>query len=322
MAGENVVAVRGVPEIRSHPLDVLIAELAERQHGVVALVQLLELGLSERAVRARVAAGRLRRIHRGVYAVGHASLNAHGRWLAAVLACGEGAVLSHRSAAALHGLRPSAAPRIEVTVPRRVPGQRRGIVVRGRSGLAAPDVTDREGIPCTSIARTLLDIAERLDDDAVTKACTRAEQLHIFNGRAIAELLARNPGARGTARLRRVLARLDPRAAWTKEELERRFLLLCRSSGLPAPLINASIPLEGRKFVPDFFWPAQRLIAETDGFETHGTRQAFEDDRRRDQLLDAAGYRTLRFTWRQLRDEPERVAATLRRRLEPAAAFG
>lgn len=134
--------------------------------------------------------------------------------------------------------------------------------------------------------------------------------------------MARNPGARGTARLRRVLARLDPCAAWTREELERRFLLLCRSSGLPAPLVNASIPIEGREFVPDFFWPAQRLIAETDGFETHGTRQAFEDDRRRDQLLDAAGYRTLRFTWRQLRDEPERVAATLRRRLEPATPFG
>jgi Protein of unknown function (DUF559)/Transcriptional regulator, AbiEi antitoxin/AbiEi antitoxin C-terminal domain len=318
MPGENVIAARGVPEIRAHPLDLLIAELADRQHGAVALLQLLELGLSERAVRARVAVGRLHRIHRGVYAVGRASLTAYGRWMAAVLACGQGAVLSHRSAAALHGIRPSASQRIDVTVPRRVPGQRRGISVRARSSLAASDVAQVGGIPCTSVARTILDLAESHDDESVARAITRSEQLRTYDDRVISQLLARNPGARGTARLRRVLARLDPRAGRTREELERRFLLLCRSSGLPAPLVNAPIALDDHTFVADFLWPAERLIAETDGYETHGTREAFERDRRRDQLLDAAGYRTLRFTWRQLRDEPNRIADTLRHRLDRA----
>jgi predicted transcriptional regulator of viral defense system len=303
--------------MRLHPLDVLIAELADRQHGVVALIQLLELGLSERAVRARVAAGRLHRVYRAVYAVGRSSLTARGRWMAAVLACGSGAVLSHRSAAALIGLRPSASSRTEVTVPRRASRARsvRGIVVCGRPKLSAADVGVNEGIPCTSFARTLLDLAERLDDDAVTKACTRAEQLRIYDQTAIDDALARNPGARGTARLKRVTTALDLSAAWTKEELEWRFLLLCRSYDLPPPLVNYPIDLPGQTYVADFLWPSHRLIAETDGYETHGTREAFEADRLRDQLLDTAGYRTLRFTWRQVRDEPARIAATLRHRL-------
>jgi hypothetical protein len=182
--------------------------------------------------------------------------------------------------------------------------------------MAARDVTSWEGIPCTSVARTLLDLAELLDDDAVARACTRAEQLRVFDAQAIDELLERNPGARGTRRLRRVTGRLGPGSPWTREELERRFLFLCRSFGLPTPLVNASIAVGDHTFVPDFLWPAARLIAETDGFETHGTRAAFESDRRRDQLLDAAGYRTLRFTWRQIRDEPDRVAHTLRGRLD------
>jgi hypothetical protein len=197
--------------MRSHRLEAQIVELAECQHGVVALGQLLELGLSARAVRGRVSAGRLHRIHRGVYALGRPSLTAHGRWMGAALACGPGAALSHRSAAALVGLRPSASVRIEVTVPR--PASRghsiRGIVV--------------------------CDLCERLDDDAVAKAITRAEQLRLFDQQAIDELLERNHGARGTARLRRVTNELDPRTEHTRQELERRFLLLCRNSGLPAP---------------------------------------------------------------------------------------
>ena len=321
MAGETAIAATGVPELRLHPLDVLIAQLADRQHGVVALVQLVELGLSERAVRARVAAGRLHRVYRGVYAIGRSSLTAHGRWMAAVLACGSGAVLSHRSAAALVGLRPSASARIEVTVPRRASrsGSVRGIIVCGRPTLSPPDVTVGDCIPCASVARILLDLAERLDDNAVTKACTRAEQLRIYDQTAIDDLLSRNPGARGTARLERVTIALDPCVAWTKEELERRFLLLCRSYDLPIPLVNTPMRLADQTFEPDFLWPAQRLIVETDGYATHGTREAFEGDRRRDQLLDAAGYRTLRFTWRQLRDEPARVAETLRRRVGGSA---
>jgi hypothetical protein len=192
------------------------------------------------------------------------------------------------------------------------------IVLCGRPALSVLDTDVCDGIPCVSVARIVLDLSERLDDDVVARAITRAEQLRVFDQQAIDELLERNPGARGTLRLQRVLARLDARSMWTREELERRFLLLCRSSGLPAPLVNASIALDDHTFVPDFLWPVQRLIAETDGYETHRTREAFEGDRRRDQLLDAAGYRTLRFTWRQLRDEPNRVAQTLRAALDRA----
>jgi hypothetical protein len=315
MTGEITIPATLVPQSCSRPIgkpiDHAIAELAKGQHGVVALWQLVALGLSARAVRARVAAGRLHRIHRGVYAVGHALLSARGRWTAAVLACGRGAVLSHRSAAALQDLRPSASTSIEVVVPRRRSSSPTGIVVRCRSGLADADMTVAHDIPCTSFARTALDLAAVLDDVGVEKVCDRAEQLRLFDLRAIEDVLTRNPGARGAGRLRRVLTRLHPQGPRTRLELERRFLRLCRLARLPIPLVNEWVQLDGPGFLGDFVWPRERLIVETDGSETHLTRRAFEDDRRRDQLLAVAGYRTLRFTWRQVTAEPERVARTV-----------
>jgi hypothetical protein len=158
-------------------LDRAIAAIAGRQHGVVSLEQLRALTLSDRAVRGRVVAGRLHSLHEGVYAVGHTSLTPEGRWMAAVLACGEGAVLSHRSAAILWGLREGGGPRVEVTSRRRVGRTREGILVHWRPGLDASDMTARDGIPCTSVARTLLDLAEALTPDGVERACSRAEAL-------------------------------------------------------------------------------------------------------------------------------------------------
>jgi hypothetical protein len=311
MTRERSIAPATLTQLTTRGVDVEIAALADRQHGVVPLAQLVALGLGPSAVRERVRAGRLHRIHRGVYSVGYSSLTAEGRWMAAVLACGEGAVLSHRSAAILWGLREGGGPRVEVTSRRRVGRTRAGILVHWRAGLDASDLTARDGIPCTSVARTLLDLAEALAPDGVERACARAEVLRLFDRRALDELLARSVGRRGTRRLREVLGRLDPRSALTRSEIERLFLGLCRDFGLRTPLVNDWVELDGSGFQPDFLWPDERLIVETDGGAVHQTRRAFEDDRRRDQLLAVAGYRTLRFTWRQVTYEPARVALTV-----------
>ncbi len=297
------VATRGV--------DVAIAALAAHQHGVVSLPQLGLLGLSASAVRERVRVGRLHGVHRGVYAVGYPSLTGRGHWMAAVLACGDGAVLSHRSAGILWGFREGGGPSVEVTAARRTGRTRAGIRVHWRPWLTTVDVTACDGVPCTSVALTLLDLASVLRAEALEKACDRAEHLRLFDVRTIEELLTRVAGGRGTRRLREVLRGLDPQSALTRTEIERIFLALCRAHSLPRPVVNGWIQLNEIAFSPDFLWPAAKLIVETDGARTHLTKKAFEADRRRDQLLAEAGYTTLRFTWRQVTKEPVRVARTI-----------
>ena len=291
-----------MPESSTRPegLEGAIAELAGRQHGVVAVSQLVGLGLQARAVSARVKAGRLHRVHTGVYAVGHQLLTAEGRWMAAVLACGDGALLSHRSAAVLWGLRDGGGARVDVTTVRRVGRGRAPIRAHWRPSVAAADACSCRGVPCTSLARTLLDLAAVVSGRELEKACDRAEQLRLFDARAIEDLLARVAGTRGTRRLRETLEQLDPQGALTRTEIERLMLALCKAHTLPQPVVNAWIQLDGIGFEPDFLWPNAKLIVETDGRKTHRTRKAFEADRRRDQLLAEAGYTTLRFTWRQM----------------------
>jgi very-short-patch-repair endonuclease len=240
--------------------------------------------------------------------------------MAAVLACGDGALLSHRSAAILWGLREGGGARVDVTTPRRVGRGRTGIRAHWRPSLRDNDAGSCRGVPCTSVARTLPDIAAILPASSLEKACDRAEQLRIFNGRAIDELLARVPSTRGTRRLRETLEQLDPLSPATRTEIERLMLTLCRTHTLPQPVVNGWIQLQGIGFSPDFLWPEAKLIVETDSHETHRTRKAFEADRRRDQLLAEAGYTTLRFTWRQLTMEPERVARTIATVLERAGS--
>jgi predicted transcriptional regulator of viral defense system len=307
-------------------MDAAIAALAGSQHGVVALPQLVVLGLGARSVRARVAAGRLHRFHRGVYAVGHPLVTAEGRWMAAVLACGEGALLSHRSAGILWGLRESGGARVDVTTTRRVGRGRAGIRVHWRPSLGDADGGSCRGVPCTSVARTLLDLAVVVSAGELERACDRAEQLRLFDRWAIDELLGRTRGERGTRRMREMLEKLDPSGVLTRTEIERLMLALCRNHPLPPPVVNGWIQLDGIGFSPDFLWPAAKLIVETDGAETHRTRRAFEADRRRDQLLAEAGYTTLRFTWRQITGEPERVARTiaavLKRSVTPTSLRG
>ncbi len=311
MKGVPHVAAICPPQRVEPPLDVLISRLAERQHGVVSLPQLQFLGLSARAVRDRVAAGRLTRIHRGVYAVGHGRLTIRGYWMAAVLAYGPKAVLSHRSAAALHGIRPDNRAKTDVTVPGRSVRQRPGIQVHVSTTLEPADITEIDGIPCTSLARTLLDLAEVIDRQGVERAVSQAEVNRVFDLRAVEDVLVRAAGRRGAAVLRSVLAQYDG-PTLTDKELEERFLALCRGASLPSPAVNAWITLDGGvAYKVDFLWRAERLAVETDGWGSHGTRQAFESDRRRDRRLRLAGWDVVRFTWRDVEHEPGEVTAVL-----------
>jgi very-short-patch-repair endonuclease len=290
---------------------VRLARLAERQHNVVSLIQLGALGLSASAVRNRVAGGRLHRIHRGVYAVGHGRLTREGHWMAAVLAHGRSAVLSHRSAAALWGLRPDNRPTTDVSVSGRAARSRPGIDAHASTTLSPADRTTVDGIPCTTLARTLLDLGEVVDRRGLERAIEQAEVLRLFDLRAVHEVLDRANGRRGAAMLRAVLADLaEP--ALTKSDLEEEFLALCRAARLPRPQVNSQLVVDdGPPIEVDFLWRAERLAIETDAFGTHGTRQSFERDRRRDQRLKLAGYDSVRFTRRQVLDEPGSVVASL-----------
>src|SRR4051794_35594732 len=287
------------------PGDQAIAKLAGRQHGVVARDQLRDLGFGAKAIDHRVARGRLHVIHRGVYAVGHRSLSPRGRWMAAVLACGPDAVLSHRSAAALWGIRPTSRPVIEVTVPRRGGRNREG-VHRVRS-LHPEDCAVVDGIPVTSIARTLLDLAEVVTRRELERALEEAERKRLFDLRAVERLLRRSRGRRGVKPLRTALAEYRDEPPLTKSELERLFLDFCKKFRLPKPQVNTLV--EG--YEVDMHWPGTEVIVELDGYAFHSTRAAFERDRERDEQLQLRDYRILRVTYRRLTSKPQELAATL-----------
>ena len=224
---------------RARPLR--IGALAGRQHGVVALSQLRALGLSAEGVRSRVARGSLYRLHRGVYAVGHAAVSGEGRWLAAVLACGPDALLSHRSAAGLWGLRPDNRRAIDVTVPRRSTRGRRGIDVHSAVTIRPEDTTTLHSIPCTGVARTLLDLAECVDRRGLARAVERAEQLRIFDLTEVEAVLAegRRPACRSSPPRR--YRRLPARGEMANASSSCRFLALCTDAGLPRPLVNGTV---------------------------------------------------------------------------------
>jgi Transcriptional regulator, AbiEi antitoxin/REase_MTES_1575 len=320
MKGVQHIAAACSPQRDAPPLDVLISRLAERQHGVVSLPQLQFLGLSARAVRDRVAAGRLIRIHRGVYAVGHGRLTLRGHWMAAVLAYGPRAVLSHRSAAALHGIRPDNRPKTDVTVPSPSARSRPGIVVHRSTTLQPADITTIDSIPCTSLARTLLDLTDDVDWTGVERAVSQADMLGIFDLSTVEEGLSRATGRHSAGVLQSVLAEYAG-PTLTENELEARFLALCRAASLPKPEVNAWITLDdGIAYKIDFLWRAERLAVETDGWRSHGTRQAFENDRRRDRRLRLAGWDVVRFTWRDVEREPGEVTAVLAKLREARSA--
>ena len=299
---------RAAQRARAAQRERAIQALAARQHRIVSLPQLKAFALTASAVRNRVAAGKLRRVHHGVYAVGLAPLSIEAIYMAAVLACGAKAVLSHRSAAAHLGLRPCSRPRVDVTASGRTGRGRKGIDVHRAAGLEERDVTNVKGIPCTTVARTLLDLAEAVDRTALERAVEQADKLGIFDLTAVVDVTARAGKRNGAATLKAVLKTYTPEPAFIRSELERRFLALCRTAGLPRPRTNN---VTGGEEI-DFTWPDRRLMVEADSHRHHGTRAAFERDRRRDQQLTAAGWRVVRFTWRQVDEEPKQVAATLR----------
>jgi very-short-patch-repair endonuclease len=301
------------------PLDWLIAELALAQHGVVALWQLIAEGVSAGAVHRRVAVGRLHRIHDGVYAVGYPQLTRTGHFMAAVLACGRRSALSHRSAATHRELVHSSRELIDVISPRR-PGRRRaGIDAHTSSTLLVRDVEVVDGIPCTTVARTLLDLAAVVPRRVVERAFDEAAFREILDATAVEDVLARAGHHRGAGVLRAVLDHHSPGTTRTRNDLEEAFLAICRNAGLPQPEVNAWIPIEPSGYEADFLWRAQRFIAETDGGAAHATRHGFEHDRRRDQRLMLAGYRVVRFTYSQVFDEPRSVEAAIVGLLRQAA---
>ncbi len=302
----EVPGIRG--EVVASTSERTIATLAGRQHGVVTRAQLRELGFRDSAIDRRVAAGRLHRLHRGVYAVGHRVLSPHGRWMAAVLACGRGAALSHASAAALWELRRAAPARIHVTVPTAGGRARRAIRVHRVATLTAEEATIKDAIPVTTPARTILDLAAILQAAHLENVLNRMEFLRLADYPALAALARAHPGHRGAHKLLETLGRYDAEANLARSDLEILFRQICKDHGLPEPAVNTTV--EGREV--DFLFRAERLIVEADSWRYHRTRRAFEDDRARDVLTTRAGYRTLRFTDRQLTDAPRSVAAAIR----------
>jgi hypothetical protein len=287
--------------------DQRIAALARRQDGVVRHEQLRALGLTPEAIRHRRATRHLIDLHWKVYAVGHDRLNPTGRRLAAVWAYGPKAALSHRAAAAAWNLRASGGGDIDVTVRARSAVQRSGTRLHLTSRPLEIERIDL--LPVTTPARTLLDLAGILPPHAVESALKEADVLGLFDLTALRFVVAAHPRHPGRATLTTVLdAAAHTELPLTLSELEERFRGLCADHALPQPAANAT-PLG---FRVDFFWDAAGLVVEADGWQTHRTRAAFEEDRARDQALMLAGLRTVRFTYRQIVDGPENVAAKLR----------
>lgn len=288
-----------------------LAELAERQHGVVSIRQLTgPLGYSRPAVSRAVKSGRFHPLYRGVYAVGHARISTEGKCLASVLASGSGALLSHYSAGWLWGIAKVDPEPLHVTTAAwRKP--RPPIRLHEARGLAPHDRAMEEGIPVTAVPRTLLDLAATVRFDWLEKMVERAEELELFDLRAVEDLLARTVGHRGHGRLRRAISLYKP-TSFTRSGLERRWLELVLEAGLPQPHMN----YVEQGFELDCYWPEHRFAVELDLFETHGTRAAFERDRERQEELLLAGITMTRVTGPRLEREPEEVIRRVARLLE------
>jgi very-short-patch-repair endonuclease len=289
------------------PIDRRLAQLAARQHGVVSIDGLRALGVTAQMVKTRVRAGRLHRVHPGIYAVGHARLTLDGRRLAAVLACGDGALLSHRDAGRLHGiLRGAGSGHIHVSAPRhrRVTGVRCHVLSHPHT----LDGTVIDGIPVTSLERTALDLAVELAPARLVGALEESQRLGSFDLGAFEALLVNSPGHHGLGALRAALAQLSDHPPLVRSGNERRLLEIVREGDLPLPTTNVVVAGE----TVDAVWPAQRLILEIDSWYGHGQRRAFEDDRRRDAVLIRAGYRVIRITETQLWGDPGAIVGLLR----------
>ena len=285
--------------------DTRLAALAARQHGVVAHRQLLKLGYSRTRIQWRAKHRRLHRIHHGVYAVGHKRLTAKGRWMAAVLACGNGAILSHVEAAALHDLRPVPSGRINVTATSRhnLPGIRCHFM----RTLHIEDTAAVDGIPVTTLARTYLDLAELLTRNRLIDLLEAGQRQNKLDVTAIHAVIAHNPGRHGITPLQAALTELADDPPLLQSDLERAFRALTRTHGLPEPQYNVYV--EG--LLVDAVWPEHRLVVEVDGWNYHRSKRSFEEDRRRDRKLLRARWRVARFTGDHVNGDPDGVAEEL-----------
>ena len=291
-----------------HSAERRIARAAGEQWGVLSLQELLECGIPEDSVGIRVRSGRLHRVQRGVYAVGHPNLVLEGRFLAAVKACGRGAVLSHLSAAVLWGLVDWDPRLIEVTVADTTPRAHEGLRVHRTRTLDARDLTRRELVPVTTPARTIVDLAALLDYRALRRAVREAQSLRRVNFAQLAEAIGRAGRRPGAAKLRRIIA-TGP--APTRSELEDVVLDLILRGGFEHPQVNVPLVLSGRRVIPDFRWPEHRLVVEADGAAWHDSRLAREDDAERQALLESHGERVVRVTWKQAIARPGQTLARI-----------
>jgi very-short-patch-repair endonuclease len=288
-------------ELTAVEIDRRIAGLARRQFGVVGYVQLIAAGIPRGAIERRIAGGRLLRLHRGVYAVGHTAPRREARWLAAVLACGPEALLSLLSAGCLWKLREADGPLPDVSAATR--RRHRGIATH-RAALTRADRRVRLGIPVTSPARTLVDLSFALDADEFERTAREAQFRKLFVVRDLQEVLRRRPS--------RVVRQLLDDIAPTQTTIEDVLLRVCDRHGIPRPRTQEQLAI-GRV---DFIWPEQRLIVETDGWQAHRTPAAFQRDRTVTNGLQLSGYLVLRFTWADLERRPEMVARQIRAALE------
>jgi very-short-patch-repair endonuclease len=280
-------------------------DLARSQHGIVSSDQLRGIGYKRDAIYHRIRTGRLHPLHRGVYVVGRPHVTDHGRWMAAILACGGGAVLSHSSAAALWRIGAEKRRLVELYLPSLSRRCRPGLEIHQRPSLHDRGMTAEYGIPVTTPVQTLIDLVPRLDRAGIERAITEADKYNLTNPPQLRRALDERPGEPGVAILRQILDRRTFRL--TKEELERRFLPLARKAGLPVPLTGRIV----NEFEVDFYWPELGLVVETDGLRYHRTPAEQARDRLRDQAHTAAGLTQLRFTHEQVRYEPEYVVRIL-----------
>ncbi len=281
----------------------MIGRIAARAHGVVTRAELREAGVTDAEIRHRIATGALLREYPAVFRVGHRAPSLEARYIAAVRACGDGAVLSGRAAAHLYGLVAGPPPPPEVTAR----GKRRlkGVLTRRASAI---DSTTYRGIPIATVPATLVELAAVLPTEQLGRACHEAEVKHRTTPRQVEAVLARRPNRRGAGKLRRILAGDEP---ITVSRLERRFVELVRGAGLPLPVTNSTA---GTRRV-DCRWPQARLTVELDGFRYHHSRYAWEQDRRREREARARGDEFRRYTYGDVYEEPTAMLAELRRLL-------
>lgn len=301
---------------RTGSVEGAIARLAGKQHGVVTRGQLRELGLLDGAIDDRIASGYLQPLFRGTFAVGHRAISRKSRMLAASLACESGTVLSHGSAAELLDLWDKRLPIVHV-IPPDWSGRKISDIRWHRVRLPeADEITIRDGIRCTTVSRTIVDMAGQSGWGQLRRLVEQAAILRLLDRDEIDLVLSRGR-RRGAPRLRAVLSpwRRLPKDLRIRSRLEARLLPILIEEGLPSPRCNTRLQIDGHRLEIDMLWEKQKLAIETDGEETHGTPVAFQRDRLRDQLLLAAGYRTARVTWLQVQGEPTAVAGRIARML-------